>query len=360
MLVLGAAASARAGSSAPDPGGDQRADIALPPQGRYFGFNLGPMTPDLVKHPPASYASWAAHAGGNMIRNSLVWQRVERLRNIWDETRWAEYRTIYTELRQAGITPFFTLGYAPPWARGESCTEKCPPAPAMLGEWKEFVSEVARRFPAAVIGVWNEPNLHGGWGDGAVPVDPERFTDLAIAAHDAVKVVNPDQQVVAGGLSTKKVSEPDPNMSYDVFLERMYEAGIVGNATGIDFHVYPRNADIGKGSRFARIFATIRALRADYGDSTRMWITEYGRTTSGPRGTTEREQRRIVLRGIRRMMTMSDVKAALVHRLIDRDNVPANDPQYGFGLLQEGAQPPPPKRAYCGLVREADNTYAPC
>lgn len=361
VLLFGGAAP-HAGVAAPDPGGDPTADIALPTKGRYFGFNLGPITPDLTAVPPSAYAEWTDTAGGNMLRNSLVWQRVERRPDIWEEARWAEYETIYATLRSRGVTPFFTLGYAPLWARDAAtpCTYQCPPAPAMLPEWKEFVSEVARRFPAAVIGVWNEPNLIGGWGEGALPVDPARFTQLAIAAADAVRRVNPAQKVIAGGLGTKKVAEPHPNMGYDAFLEGMYEAGIAGHVDGIDFHVYPGSPDLGRGTRFARIFDTVRDIKARYGDQTKLWITEFGRTTSGQNATTQREQKQIIVRATRRMMTMRDVKTALVHRLIDRENTPASDPQYGFGLLHLGPQPPPPKKSYCGLVAEAESAYGLC
>ena len=91
-------------------------------------------------------------------------------------------RALRAALRGAqgcGDRAVFVLQFAPAWARDPGGPQDCgasdschfPPAVEMLGEWGEFVAEVAQRFPAATIEVWNEPNYAGQWQSG---VDPQR------------------------------------------------------------------------------------------------------------------------------------------------------------------------------------------
>lgn len=358
------------GFTAPDPGGDETADLTLaPPDGRYFGFSLGVITPGGAPHTPKGYAAQSARVGANILRNSLQWRRVEPKRDVWDEDRWEQYRKIHDNLHARGITPLFTFGRAPDWARDTDasgtpiCSTKCPPAdtPAILAEWREFVAEAARRLPRSVLAVWNEPNLASAWSGNTVEVDPPRFARLAINAYQGVKSVAPGIPVLAGGLATRVVTEPSPDMDHVTFLAWAYYAGLKGNADGIDFHVYPNAPRMGAGTRFARIFYEIRFVKWYFGDSdTPLWVTEFGRTTSGDEGATEAEQAEVILRGVRRMLTMPDVRAALIHRLDDNPDWSPSHPEYGYGILRVGSVPLQPKQAYCDLAAEAGNSYPLC
>lgn len=353
----------------PDPGGDETADLTLPPPGgQFFGFSQGPMTPGAASHTPKEYAAQAARVGANMLRNSLQWRRVEPKRDVWNETGWSEYKRIHDSLRARGITPLFTFGWAPGWAREADalgnpiCTSKCPPADteAMLAEWREFVAEAARRLPGSAFATWNEPNLAGPWGSNTIEVDPARYTRLAISSYEGIKAVAPGTPVIAGGLATRAVTEPSPDMDYRIFLDAAYQAGLVGKADGIDFHIYPQAGEMGAGTRFARIFSDLRWIKAHHGDETPLWVTEYGRTTSGAGGLSEADQADLLLRGVRRMLTMSDVRAVLIHRLDDNTDWPESHTEYGYGVLRQGTVPLPPKKAYCDLVAEAGTNYPLC
>lgn len=364
---------AAAVAPAPDPGGSETADVQLPPNdGRYFGFNQGGGRVDEV-HPGPDYAAMIARAGGNIVRLTLPWRDLERTRDWWHRGKWDRYAGIYEAMLARGITPLFTLYAAPTWARDlqyRDCTNQkdkaCiyPPAqtPEMLGEWQQFARQVSARFPRAVLGIWNEPNLRGSWKSG---VDPARYAQLVAYAYAAVKEANPQQTVIAGGLATKIIEEPSPHMSFQTFLAGAYAASpsLAGNVDGVDFHPYPGkpNAVLGAGGRWARLWLDMRNLKQQYGDSTPIWATEFGLTTTGSNPATEATQADMILRGVRRMLTMDDVAAAIVHTLDEDASKAQSSAEWGFGVLRAATEVPlPPKPAYCALVAESDLLHPLC
>lgn len=94
---------------------------------------------------------------------------MEPWRNGWSNHTWSRFDDFYSRARAAGLTPIMNLAFAPTWARdllGRLCgalSSEClyPPRPGMDGEWGEFAAEAARRYPAAIFEIWNEPNLPG-------------------------------------------------------------------------------------------------------------------------------------------------------------------------------------------------------
>lgn len=360
LVFLGAWGVSRAPAGG-ERGSDER---LLPPgDGRFFGFNLGPIVPGRAPHTAKQYAAEARRVGANVLRNSLEWQRVERRRDVWNERRWAEYERIHRAMVARRITPLFTFGYAPKWARDRNargrllCTGKCPPADGrhMRKEWREFVSEAARRLPKAMFGVWNQPNLARSWSGGDLPVRPARFARLAAATDRAVGAVSASRRVLAGSLGTRPVRKRSSDMPYGEFLRRAYTAGLRGSGDAIGLNLYPRGAHLGPRSRFGQILSTVRAIKAAADDrQTPLWVTEFGSTTSGPGGATQARQAEVLLQGLRLLLSTSGIQAVLIHRLDDNPAYPWRHPEYGFGVLRAGPRTPlRPKQAYCDLADEA-------
>ena len=343
-------------SAAPDPGGSETASFSGPPSGKYFGFagvrQLG--DPD-----PATAAAQVAAVGGNMTRTAIHWQGLEPQRDRYDEGAFGRYEQLYDALRARGIKPILMVQFAPAWARDAGAPRECgafdachyPPARAMLDEWREFVAEIARRFPAAAIEVWNEPNYVGQWQSGA---DPERYAELLAAARAAAQTINPGMMVLAGGLGM----EPKPGwVSPGQFLRRAYSASpsLKGNTDALNFHAYPTD-ELGAESPFAEMFAVIREARAAAGDTaTPLLITELGATTTGPGAVNEDVQAQRLMRALRKIFSMDDLLGALVYTLADRNELAAADPERGFGVTRAspglvGSQVEP-KLAYCALRR---------
>jgi hypothetical protein len=339
------------------------ARFAGPPADRYFGFAGVRQTgePD-----PLTAATQVASVEGNMTRTAMHWQGLEPVRNRYDEGAFNRYKQLYDALILAGIKPIFMVQYAPVWARDPGPPVQCgaadachyPPARSMLGEWRQFIAELASRFENAAIEVWNEPNYKGQWQPGP---EPERYAELLAEARDAAHRVNPGMMVLSGGIAMAPKNDWMPGAA---FLKRAYAASpsLRGNTDAVNFHIYP-TADMGPGSSWAQAFADVRAVRAAAGDTaTPLLVTETGVTTSGAGQVNEDVQAQRILAGLDRVFAMPDVMGALIYTLADRNEFPATDPERGFGVTR--AFPGPlglgsrvePKLAYCGLRRATGGT----
>ena len=170
-----AAAAPAAASLAPDPGGDESAQISGPPPGKLFGF-AGVRQVDDISAALASRLVARAH--GNATRTAVHWQALEPARDHYRRAAFDRYDHLYAALRSRGIKPILVLQFAPAWARDHGPPQQCgssdachyPPARGMLGEWREFVRDVASRYPRAAIEVWNEPNYLGQWQSASIPL----------------------------------------------------------------------------------------------------------------------------------------------------------------------------------------------
>jgi hypothetical protein len=354
--------SAQAAVVAPDPGGDEDAELFPVPAGKEFGFRGLFHLHDIS---PRSNAELIEVAGGNAARMPMSWWGLEPSRDTWHENIWAAYDRTYDAMVAAGITPHFTIEGAPPWARDLGLPQLCldaefctyPPARSELHEWDEFVTEVATRFPRATIEIWNEPNFIGAWRSGP---DPERYAQLQAHAYDAAKRVDPSIQVLSGGLGE---SLKPNSLSLREFLDRAYAAtpSLKGHMDALNFHTYP-GPRLGEDSEFAATLQDVREVRALHGDTaTPLYVSETGYTTTGPSAVSQREQSHRLLRTVSKLLSMSDVSGVLVNTLIERPEYPADDHERGFGLLHYStAEPFRPKVAYCDLVRANGLDHGPC
>ena len=354
---------------APDPGGNENAPVPVPPPGgRYFGFNEPSYGTNLDGWSAGDVTTVGQGAGANSQRMSVDWAPVEPVRGEWDEDVWTRYVAIYNALVQRGMHPVITVGgSAPIWARDLGVAQLCnsgrgcefPPASNMLDAWARFVAEVARRLPeAAAIEVWNEPNLQSFWKP--YP-DPARYATLVHYAYSAVKRVDPGMPVLAGALAPAQ--DPRKDLTGRVtawpmrsFLDAMYEStpSLSHEMNGISFHLTYQSLHYGRGSLLAKAFDDVRAVSQQYGDGgIPLWITEAGLTTSGPSGYTQTQQADGLLREYRRVMTMPDVEGFIIHTLIDRYEVAANDPDRGYGVISSW-YPFTPKLAYCEFAGRVD------
>ncbi len=380
LVVLGAIATAA--GAAPEarkaqlnPGGNEAIRLPVPPpDGKLFGFHEEAWTYPNPAFTPAQAAAATRLAGGNTYRFGLDWRGVEPQRDQWSEPNWLRAQRMYQALTDRGIKPVITIGFAPAWARDDpvldpfarTCTAhrgcEYPPARAMLDEWEEFAAEVARRFPLAAIEIWNEPNIENFWRPRP---DPERYAELLAHAHAAIKAVNPRATVLGGALASSLEYWYDAGGNPTVipmrdFLDRAYEAnpGIGGNMDALSFHFVFQQVYMGEGSSLAKAFKSARRSSAAHGDRRlRFWITEAALSTTGWDGMSERDQAEGLLRQYRRMLTMPDVDAYLIHTLYERYEVPADDQARGHGVLLS-VDPIRPKRAFCEFANRAGTPSA--
>lgn len=368
-LTLSAAPSGAQQYTAPDPGGNEKAKVKVPPRGKLFGLNEQ-ISGGAFGVGPGTYATLSRLAGANTIRTQIDWRLAEPERDVWDEERWEEWQHAYNAASAAGLRPILIVGLAPWWARDpqyRGCRElhlacRFPPSRAMYDEWMEFINEVVRRFPWAIIQVWNEPNLRPWW---APEPEPERYAELLYWAHWTAKRLNPDVPVIAGGIANNL--DGKNGMPIKTFLERAYNApepydfGASMDLLGVN--VFPHSVKFGKNTLFAKSLEDIRNAREAAGDDTRLLITETGIGSGEPWPYTERQQARASMRLYRRLITMKDVAGVVFHRFIEpgeRGKVQAAPQEWGYAWTRFDTSPLAPKPVFCLFAERARNFYPPC
>lgn len=326
---------------------------------------------------PDHYAGLVRTIGGNAIRTNLDWRLAEPEQDVWGEDWWGQWADLYEEALSRGVTPIFIIGSAPRWARATSSTcgdfagptlthdpgfGSCelPPRPAMDVEWLEYATEVARRFPRAMIEVWNEPNTAEYWRP---EPDPARYAELLTLAYHGIKAVSPRTRVISGGLlNVRRSDTAKGEVSIRDFLSIAYSAfpTIKGSADMIGLHAYPRGARVGARSRFAQAFSDVRAIRNANADPAPILLTETGVSTADLEFAPERRQAKALLRIDSMVDRMSDVAGVIYHRVIEPRDTTENVREHGYAWLRYGGSPLEPRRAFCAFVARAGRSYPAC
>lgn len=149
-------------------------------------------------------------SGATVVRIPVVWAHhaVRQPANPTDPAdrayRWSFLDEKVQRTVRNGMQPVLSIYNAPGWAKPGSDEFHVRPSPAALGQ---FAEAAARRYSGAVADVprvrywqvWNEPNLRL-YLDQAAGDAADRYREMVNATAEAVKRVNPDNLVIAGGL----------------------------------------------------------------------------------------------------------------------------------------------------------------
>lgn len=344
---------------APDPGGDENAPLFPLEQGERFGFNE-------LYNPEFNSASGyqleadtEARAGANLTWTTFDWPVLEPQQDVWDEYQWGWRRQAFERRLERGVKSVIVLLATPMWARDQTCFERnCPPAQSMLHQWRAYAAEVTRRFPeAAAIEVWNEPNLASFWPS----PDPARYAELMRHTYSAVKSVDPDMPVLGGSLAGN-IGWQNGDWPIRDFLQQAYAAGMKDGMDILSIHNYPFSKDLGANTPFAKVFDDVRTIKSQFGDGARrIWVDELGHTTTGSTSYTLslEDQATELMRLSRKIMSMPDVDAVVIHTLFERRELQPTDPERGYGVMFNDTSPVP-KPAYCAFVTASGNTHPGC
>jgi hypothetical protein len=229
----------------------------------------------------------------------------------------------------------------------------------MEHDWAVFAAEAARRFPAAIIEVWNEPNLVNFWRTGP---SARRYARIFLEAERAIHRVHRTIPVLISGLATP-VDTLQPSVPPIRFLRGIYKAEprIARLADGLSVHAFPRGSDLGPGTPFRKTLAGIRAVRDRAGGgSTPLYLTEVGLSRDGTERATPAQQAHTLHRIWASAQRMPDVRAVLFHRLFFAWDTTDSSWELGTSWLDPGPFPPPPHPVYCLFVRKAGNRYPGC
>ena len=241
-----------------------------------------------------------AEAGIQWLRYVIGWSFLEADQGDIDEDYFRRFDLAMDEADKHGLKYYVTLLGIPRWASPEPEHERFWAfSPTDMDDWRAHVRMVVERYHDRVNlwEVWNEQD----WEFWESPL--EDFVPLLRATAEAIRSVDPDAQIVIGGLATDGVHgwasadyEPEP-------LQRLYDAGAAPWFDILAIHTYGYD-----GVEVTDRINTAWSIMDRNGDGhKRMWINEVGLATVNQR--TEADQAAF-------LEEVYDV--ALRHPMIDR------------------------------------------
>lgn len=286
--AVGAAAGVGAASTAGAAGASRAAGAG--PRGRRAttallgGVNIGGV--DSMSTPAEANREIAAahelHA--RLVRLAVPWSVLEPEGPDEAEPRALAYTDRVVEDAAAdGIGVIMMVQSTPCWVSSApaSLLRSCEPGregranawpPTQPSAFAAFCAYLARRYGSrlAAIEVWNEPD-QANEQYLAGPNKAERYAALLRAAYPAIKAASPGVLVLGGAFV-------GPN---GAFLRLLYSYGIKGYYDGLAVHFYT---------------LTLGAVRYTHevqlanGDTTPLWLTEFGWSSCWPHESIEQEQ----------------------------------------------------------------------
>jgi hypothetical protein len=275
LCVLAAAASTATGSS----GRSTAAASALPGGVNILGVS------NFTQAAEVDRAVAQAHAlHSRLIRTVVAWSALEPSGpEKIDASTLAVVDRLVSDASAAGIRVIMSVDSTPCWASSAPSALLGACEPGREGEanswppnndayYGAFVAYLARRYGTqlAAIEVWNEPD-QANEDYLAGPSKPERYAELLRAAYPSIKAVNPSIPVLAGSLVG----------SNGAFLRALYAAGIKGYYDGLAVHYY--NLTLGS-------LRSIHEVQLANGDTTPLWLDEFGWSSCWPAQSIEQEQ----------------------------------------------------------------------
>ncbi len=290
--------------------------------------------------------SAAQAAGATRFRFDVDWSVVEPARG---EFNWAPIDRLVKAIETHGMRPLGVLAYTPAWARPAG-VETLPgvlashSAPANPADFAAFAGQAANRYGDTITDweIWNEPNRPSFWSPAP---DAAAYTQLLIAASEAIRAVQPNANVIAGALAPGQndaAGEIDPF----TFTQRIYENGGQNAFNTLSVHPYtypwmPTDPSTSSWSTFQKI-PRIRDLMAARGDEPKpIWITEFGAPTgSDSTSVSQDTQAAYIAAGINETRKLGYIPVILIYAIRDSGTDPS-DPEQNFGLLKHDFQPKP-------------------
>ena len=241
---------------------------------------------------PASSADFELmqKAGVDSVRLPLNWSSIQPLSPQVAEPNWSGFDHEVGLAAEAGIRimPFVTA--SPEWVAPRALLLPVNSA-LQRAAWGSFLRETAQRYgprgsfwednpelpflPIHRWEIWNEENIVSF----AERPDPVGFATLIRISGRVLHRVDPDAQVILGGLFGRPLQIP-PNVASGDFLSRFYRARKVKQYfDGVALHPYVARAK----AMGAQIANLRRIMRAHHDAATPIYVTELGwGSDSGP------------------------------------------------------------------------------
>jgi len=247
------------------------------------GVNILALRPDASMAEANAAISSASALHAKVVRAEVPWSAFEpQSSQTMSAAALAVADHVIDDAASVGIRVIVTVDSTPCWASSapQSLLKKCKPTsygrantwpPRDPSTYASFVASLAHRYGSklAAIEVWNEPD-QSNEDYFAGPEKPAHYAALLRAAYPAIKQADPELPVLGGSLVG----------SNGAFLKALYAAGIKGFYDGLSVHFY--NLTLAS-------LRSIHEVQLAAGDSTPLWLDEFGWTSCWPRRV-EQEQ----------------------------------------------------------------------
>lgn len=367
----------------PDPGGTESPQQPAPPPGKLFGFNTLLWGQDEGQWIVDFEVGRAHKVGANIQRTPVDWASLQPARTsppLGEESSYPrgsvpqpsglrQLDRLYDALSARDMRLLLIVNNAPKWASPQAhCVpllglyfggcervrdgKPLYPTEDELPAVTAFARALAERYPGIAIQTWNEPQYDGP--------DARLAGRMSCAIRAGARAASQPALVVSPSFAKFKTSGERAEDSTRRYLDAYYEAA-AGCHDRFSMHAYTRaNTHFGANSDLADLMRIFRDIRARHRDTTPIWVTEFGYTTTGQRfgegmgySFSQEQQAELTGRQYDRLVTMPDVEAAIVHTLRDQPvkklNNP-NDPEWGYGWLRTDGSPKP---VYCAFAARA-------
>ena len=228
-------------------------------------------------------------AGVRIVRQPFRWSEIEGSKGNYDFATW--YDEYVGTVAEHGLSILPVLFDPPTWrssrpARNAAYGTYPPKSFKAMGR---FAAQVARRYgpkgsfwrenrgipkrPIRAWQVWNEPNLPPYWPTGP---NAREYTAMLRAVAKALRKVDRKAEIVTGGLPQSGIKGAKPLVG---FLKGMYKAGARKHFDTLGLNPYARS----KRQLVKRIRSVRRVMNRKKHKRARIWITEMGWATGGPK-----------------------------------------------------------------------------
>ena len=197
-------------------------------------------------------------AGIEWVRADFGWSGVQKADKSWNFDR---LDRVVEMVEKEGMTVLPILDYDVPWAT---------PAYKHLDAWTAYVEKVVSRYKDRIKywEVWNEQNLDGFWRERP---DAKNYQILLEASYNTIKKIDPNLQVVYGGLS---------GIPFE-YIETSLQAGAGKYFDVFNIHPYrPGMTNLTAVEGYLEELKRLRTLLDNHDAKGKpIWITEFGWAT---------------------------------------------------------------------------------
>jgi hypothetical protein len=280
-----------------------------------------------------------AKNGFRYVRQTFAWADIEPQQ---DTFVWDRYELIVSTLQRHGIQVIAVLHRSPTWARAPENGAFFDAAPQFIGDYADFVGEVATHFGQRVtyFQIWDLPNRPENWG--GMDARASDYVLLLADAFNAIRTANFEAKVI---LAEFDPVYPGGGIGADLaFLRKVYKGGgapffdvVAARIDGGSASPYDRQVEPGR-QDFSRAVLFRELMTAENDDSKPIWLTHFGWSIDSHDVTAE-QQADFTVAGIKRARAEWPWLGLMFNwSLIPNPNTPGDA---GFSLLTaQGAANP--------------------